>query len=500
MTDIQYFKRLRQALIILIAGLLYSCSGSIPDYTDENSVAKIKPDYTDITIPPNISPLNFAIDETAEKFKVHFYSLDGEGIIVNAKGNRVSIPEGKWKNLLSRCKGDDLFIDIYMKKGNSWKKFETIVNQVANEPIDSYLVYRLFDSGFEAWNKMGIYQRCLENFEEDPIMINELTQGGCMNCHTFNKNNSNTMLFHLREKVPGTVFIKNGNIEKVNTKTSKTITPGMFPAWHPGGRYVAFSNNHNPVFFNAIQDKLRETVDTLSDLILYDSETNTVIKDPVLATKEKFETFPSWSPDGKYLYFCSANAMPISKLRDIHYDLLRTAFDQDTHRFGKIDTVVYATSDSLSASFPRISPDGKYLMFCLMSYGNFSIWNSTSDLYVKNLETGEVYMPEINSSVADSYHTWSSNGRWMVFSSKRNDGFSTLPYFTYFDNSGKAHKPFLLPQKNPEFYSTFLRTYNIPELVTSKVPLNPRDFNEILVSQPENAALEDLTAPVAGSN
>lgn len=478
--------------MIVLTGLLYSCSVSISDYTDENREPQIEPDYSDITIPPNIAPLNFMINETAEKYKVHMYSLNGEGMIVASTDKKINIPAGKWEKLLVQCRGGDLFIDIYMKQEGDWKKFETIINQVANEPIDSYLVYRIFDQGFEAWNKMGIYQRCLENFEVSPIMINDMSKGNCMNCHSFNKNNSNTMLFHMREKVPGTVIYRNGNITKVNTKTDQTISPGIFPAWHPDGRYIAFSLNHNPVFFNAIHNKLRETVDTLSDLILYDSETNIIFKYPELASKDRFETFPSWSADGNFLYFCSADALPINKLREIRYDILRISFNPDTRQFGTVDTIVPASSNGLSASFPRISPDGKYLLFCMSSYGNFSIWNSTSDLYIKDLETGEIFKPDINSNHSESYHTWSSTGRWIVFSSKVLDGFGTLPYFSYFDQNGTAHKPFLLPQKNPEFYKTFLKSYNVPELVTSKVGLNPRDFSDILGSEPSKATFETL--------
>lgn len=479
-------------LLVSMAWMLISCSGSIGAYTDENREPKIEPDYTDITIPPNIAPLNFIINEDAKEFKVHIYSLSGDGILVKSTDNRILIPQGKWEYLLKKCKGTELLIDVYMRKKNGWVKFETIVNQVAVEPIDSYLVYRLFDQGFEAWNKMGIYQRCLENFKVSPVIVNDMSNGNCINCHTFNEHKSNTMLFHMREKVPGTIIYKNGAISKVNTKTDKTITPGMFSSWHPEGKYIAFSNNRNPVFFNAIHDKLRETVDTLSDLILYDSERNIVYKYPELASDERFETFPSWSPDGKYLYFCSAVAKPVNMLKEIEYDILRIPFNAETHQFGEIDTVVYSSLNGLSSSFPRISPDGKYLLFCLSSYGNFSIWNSTSDLYIKNLESGEIFMPDINSEFAESYHSWSANGKWIVFSSKRADGFGTLPYFAYFDNFGNTHKPFLLPQKDPEFYRTFLKSYNIPELVTSKIPLKPIDFLEIIRSKPLDASFDQV--------
>ena len=186
-----YIFCLLKVIIIILTGMFVSCSPGIKTYTDEKREPKIEPDYSDITIPPNIAPMNFIINEEAKEYRVHLYSLSGEGIIIKSTGNRIQIPSRKWEALLTECKGTELLIDVYMKKSNGWVKFETIINQVAMEPIDSYLVYRLFDQGFEAWNKMGIYQRCLENFEVSPVMVNDMSEGNCMNCHTFNKNNSN---------------------------------------------------------------------------------------------------------------------------------------------------------------------------------------------------------------------------------------------------------------------------------------------------------------------
>jgi dipeptidyl aminopeptidase/acylaminoacyl peptidase len=169
---------------------------------------------------------------------------------------------------------------------------------------------------------------------------------------------------------------------------------------------------------------------------------------------------------------------------------LRIAFDPATSKFGAVDTVISSTRTGLSVSFPRISPDGKYLLFCMTEYGNFTLWHKDSDLYLMNLETNEISKPDINSDQAESYHTWSSTGRWIVFSSKRIDGQFTRLYLSYFDKNGKAYKPFIMPQKDPEFYDTFLKTYNVPELVTSKVNLNPRILSESAKFAPVNATYE----------
>ena len=124
-----------------------------------------------------------------------------------------------------------------------------------------------------------------------------------------------------------------------------------------------------------------------------------------------------------------------------------------------------------SVSFPRVSPDGCYLLFTQSDYGNFSIWHPESDLYLLELANGKIHeLPSVNSKDVDSFHTWSSSGKWFVFSSKRLDGLWARPFFAHFDpTTGQASKPFLLPQKDPHFYETFTRTYNLPELVKAPV-------------------------------
>src|SRR5450759_2237411 len=97
---------------------------------------------------------------------------------------------------------------------------------------------------------MGIYQRCLENFIESPIMINDMSDDNCMNCHSFCRNDSHIMMFHMRAKHAGTVIYRDGEVTKVNTKTYHTISPGVYPAWRYSmiGFCIYFS--HFPIAVN----------------------------------------------------------------------------------------------------------------------------------------------------------------------------------------------------------------------------------------------------------
>jgi hypothetical protein len=122
------------------------------------------------------------------------------------------------------------------------------------------------------------------------------------------------------------------------------------------------------------------------------------------------------------------------------------------------------------------------LVFTLHGYGNFSIWHKDADLYIVNLATKQIEpLTAANSNDVESYHSWSHNSRWLVFSSRRMDGLYTRPFITYIDKNGKAHKPFLLPQKNPiKFYKQLMYSYNIPEFITDKVDVNQRSISKKL--------------------
>ena len=122
-----------------------------------------------------------------------------------------------------------------------------------------------------------------------------------------------------------------------------------------------------------------------------------------------------------------------------------------------------------SVSFPRISIDG-FLMFTLTDYGTFPIWHDEADLWMLDLKAGDTSPCTIlNSDKAESYHCWSSNGRWVVFGSRRLDGRYTRLYFSHFDGKGQFTKPFLLPQKHPKDNILRMKSYNIPEFVKGEV-------------------------------
>ena len=203
-----------------------------------------------------------------------------------------------------------------------------------------------------------------------------------------------------------------------------------------------------------------------------------------------FETFPTWSPDGKTLYYSSARQPEIALLPSdsiavcfdkIHYDLMSRQFDLQTKSFGPEKLVFDAKSSEMSAMEPRVSPDGRYLLFSYGRYGTFHIWHRDSDLWVKDLQTGESKALEpANSPDADSFHNWSSNGRWIVYTSRRDDGLFTRVYFSYFDKDGNAHKPVMLPMRDLSGRSDEVYSYNVPEFTVEPIRQSVKDLSKMI--------------------
>ena len=454
----------------------------IDHYTEIARPPQIDPDYTNTVIPPNIAPMNFIIKEQGDRYTIQISSKNGKEIRITSSNGRIMIPEGKWKKLLSANRGEQINYVVSVRKDNQNYSFKPFSNQIAEEAVDSHLVYRLIDPMFIQSKIMGLYQRNLTNFDENAF-LHTRALNACYNCHSFCNKKPDNMMFHIRggeKEMAATYIVQNGKIKKINTTTEFNHLPGAYRSWHPSGKLIAFSVNIVRQFFHAV-GYTQEGYDKVSDLIVYNIDSNTVTTCPAVASPRFMETYPEWSPDGNYLYYCRA-ATPDSSLLfeetfdKIMYDLMRIPYNMETNTWGKPEIVLSHKKTGLSITQPRISPDGKYLSFAMTKWGTFSIHRPGGDIYLLNLRTGEYYKPDINSDRPESYNSWSSNSRWLVFSSKMRDDVCTRAYFTYIDENGKAHKPFILPQKDPTFYDTTIRTYNVPELVNGPVPVRGQEI------------------------
>ena len=451
-----------------------ACSHAPKDVVELDTLPPIYPDYCNVTIPENIAPLNFLLRADCEAIEVKAGEL-----VLNASGNEAVFDIDDWKTLMQQSSGKEIEVTITALVNGTWKQYKSFRWQVVGDRVDPYLTYRLIEPDYEIWNHVQIQQRCVENFEVNALGHYEQLENRCMNCHTYANQNPQLSMMYVRGPGGGAILNSNGELQKLN------IPGSVYFGFSPTGRYITYSTQKIIPAFHSLASKRLEVYDAASNVFVADMQEHRVISSPLLSDSLKFETFPTFSPDGKYIYYCAADTVSLPRdIKNLQYSLVRIPFDETT---GTIGTQVDTLFSQRSVCHPRISPDGRYLLYTVADYGTFPIWHPEADLQMMNLQTGAIAsLSIVNSEKSDTYHSWSSNSRWFVFASKRDDGLYGKPYFCYVDSHGKAHKPFCLPQQHPTFYDNNLKSFNAPELGKGKVPFDVYDVAKAMKQEPIN--------------
>lgn len=464
--------------LLLAITLCYSCSQKPEGAARLSELPAIFPDYVGVTIPMGIAPLNFGIH-------------DAEAIYVEARGGRQGIISASgdsyadfdihdWHNLTYANGGDSIILTVSAKKNNQWFEYQPFPIYVSEDSLNEYgVTYRRIAPGYETFSNIGIFQRDIHTFDEFAIVDHTALQGECMNCHVANRCDANQFQLHIRGSHAATLVQVDGKRKILNTATDSTIANCMYPYWHPSGRYIAYSLNLINQCFWEDTTRYIEVFDLASDALVLDLETNELILSDNIMTHD-FESYPAFSADGNTIYYCTSKPWMDQFLLDsMRYDLCKVSFDPVNGKIGShVDTILAASKMGKSITHPRPSYDGKYLLFSVANSAVFPIHHPEADLWVMDLATGEYYpLDGANSDGPESFHNWSTNSRWIIFSSKRHNRTNNLLYIAHFGADGKASKAFLMPQRNPEkFYGELIHSYNVPDFTMQKVDLDVRAF------------------------
>ena len=459
-------------VVIALCVLISACTSKPQNVAKTNQLPPIFPDYTDVTIPVGIAPLNFNVIGNVDRVDVVVKgSLKGE---LHVNDAWAMFDEDDWHELLAANRGGKLTVSVCTKIDGKWIGYRDFIINVSRYDLEEWgLTYRRIAPGYEIYSKMGIYQRDLSSFDEYTIIDNSEIYGMCVNCHTANRTQPDRFVFHVRGEHGATMVQQPDRREWLKAKNEMLGGSMVYPYWHPSGKYCAFSTNQTRQGFHVIDQNRVEVFDTSSDVFIYTAATHEIISDSLLSTKDWSENCPVFSPDGMKLYFitCFQQSYPMH-YKDEKYNLCSIDFNPESGTFGtKVDTLFNAVAMDKSLTWPKPSYDGKFLLFTLLDYGYFSIWHKESDQWLLNLSTGEAHpLDIINSPEADSYHNWSDNSRWIVFTSRRANGLYSQLFLTSIDENGHATKPFLLPQENPlKYYNETLYSFNTPDFTKEKV-------------------------------
>ena len=200
-----------------------------------------------------------------------------------------------------------------------------------------------------------------------------------------------------------------------------------------------------------------------------------------------------WSPDGNYLVYARAKAQdaypagkqPAQYANDpketqVQFDLYRIAFNDG--KGGKAEPILGASQNGMSNSFPKVSPDGRWIVF--VEARNGLLMRPDGQLYIVPAGGGTARRMNCNAAPMNSWHSFSPNGRWLVFSSKRRSPYTQM-YLTHIDESGNDSPAILV-----ENSTAANRAVNIPEFVN----IPPGGMEKIDTPAAEYALHVDLAA------
>lgn len=458
--------------------LLMSCTEKPIDPTKVNEQPSIYPDYIGVTIPADIAPLNFNFaDEDIDCMDVVVKGSKGGELHVNGAWADFDIDE--WHQLTEQNQGGELTVTVCVRKDGQWNQYKDFTMSVSPTRLDEWgLTYRRIKPGYEVGGDIGIYQRDIQTFEEYAILTETVVPGRCFNCHTANRTNPDRITLQMRGEGGGTMIQKDGQQTWLETKTDSTKAAGSYSYWHPSGDYVAMAvNSVHQSFFTGTGQRI-EVYHKFSNVEVLDTRNNELILSPLLQT-EDLEIFPAFSHDGQYIYYSTSKPCRVpAEYEKVKCSLCRIGFDAEKGTFGEtVDTLLNGPATDKSYVLARPSYDGRWLMYCVSSRGNFPICQDDADLWLMDLQTRESReLKEVNSPQSESFHNWNDNSRWFVFASKREDGMYTKLYLASIDDQGRVSKPFLLPQRNPrKYYLEMMDAYNCPDFTKTRVELDAHE-------------------------
>lgn len=323
-----------------------------------------------------------------------------------------------------------------------------------------------------------------------PIVLENLPV--CGNCHSFADNGSVLGLdvdYGNDKGAYGIVPVSTHMVmddDKIITwsdykRDDGELTFGLLSRVSPTGRYVVSTVKDRSVFV-AIPDLMISQLffPIKGILVVYDRETETFAPLPGADDPQYVQTNAVWSPDGTELLFARTTAHHSEHLeqknsalvdeKDVpeftvekqpfRYDLYRIPFNDG--KGGTPQPVAGASSNGMSNYFPKYSPDGKWIVYTKSK--SYMLLQPDSELWIVPTAGGEARRLRYNTPRMNSWHSWSSNSRWLVFSSKVNGPYTQL-FLTHIDDDGNDTPPVLL-----ERFTSPDRAANIPEFV--KLPAN----------------------------